>query len=85
MSGQPRDGQQATARVDAAVDNTAALLELVRREEEVLASLRRCGLELAAIRRARLTLVDRADAGMREGGGQAGSACAPDQWGRGDR
>ncbi len=51
----------APQRVDAALWGTIALLEMVRREEQVLVGLRRCVVELEAISRARSALADRTD------------------------
>lgn len=48
-------------RVDAALRDTMALLELVRREEQVLVRLRGCVVELDAIHRARAVLAERTE------------------------
>lgn len=63
MTGQERAGERlgGPRRIDAVLRDTVALLELVRREAEVLARLRGCVVELEAIRRARSTLADRTD------------------------
>lgn len=72
-------------RVDAALRDTMALLELVRREEHVLARLRVCVDELGAISRARSTLADRTGSEVVEAqgclGAEAGMTSAGG-WGR---
>lgn len=61
----PLQGHAPTS-VDAALRNTMELLELVRREEQMLARLSRCVIELEAIARARSALADRTDAEVTE-------------------
>jgi len=58
-------------RVDAALRDTIALLELVRHEGAVLARLRGCLAELEAIRRARATLADRTATEIAEAGARS--------------
>ncbi len=48
-------------RVDAALRDTMALLEQVRREEQVLVRLQGCLVEFESIRRARTALADRTE------------------------
>lgn len=81
----------APRRVDAALRDTMALLELVGREEQVLVRLRGCVVELEAIRRARSVLGDRTESEVAEaareltdgGGDGAGpAAAAGGGWGR---
>jgi len=53
-------------RVDVVLRDTMALLELVRREEQVLVRLRGCVVELEAIHRARSVLGDRTESEVAE-------------------
>ena len=53
-------------RVDAALRQTVALLELVRQEEALLARLNACVTQLHAVHRARQTLLDMTDAELAE-------------------
>lgn len=53
-------------RVDAALRQTVALLELVRQEEALLAWLNDCVTQLRAVHRARQTLLDVTDAELSE-------------------
>lgn len=58
--------EPAMRRVDAALQDTVALLEMVRREEQVLVRLGRCVVELEEIARARSALADRTDSEVME-------------------
>jgi hypothetical protein len=58
--------QVAPRRVDAVLRDTMVLLELVRREEQVLVRLRGCVVELEAIHRARSVLGDRTESEVAE-------------------
>ena len=53
-------------RVDAALRQTVALLELVRQEEALLGWLNDCVTQLQAVHRARQTLLDVTDAELSE-------------------
>jgi hypothetical protein len=63
---QPFDHQAAPARVDAALRQTVALLELVRQEEALLSWLNQCVSQLQAVHRARQHLLDVTDAELAE-------------------
>lgn len=81
--------QMMPRRVDAVLADTMALLELVRREEQVLVGLRGCVVELEAIRRARAVLADRTESEVVEAaralasgdGDGPGPAAAGGGWG----
>lgn len=63
----------ALREVDAALQDTLALLEAVRQEEQVLARLGRCIVELESIFRARSALRDITDAELTEAGARSRS------------
>ncbi|SER27630.1 hypothetical protein [Microlunatus flavus] len=58
--------EEQPARVDGALRQTVALLELIRQEEALLGWLDDCVAQLHAVRRARQTLLDVTDAEVAE-------------------
>jgi len=62
----PGGHEAGPVRVDAALRQTVALLELVRQEEALLGWLNQCVTQLQAIRRARQTLLDVTDTELSE-------------------
>ena len=58
--------EEGSVRLDAALRQTVALLELVRREEALLGRLNECATQLQAVHRARQTLLDITDAELAE-------------------
>jgi hypothetical protein len=62
----PSERDAGPVRVDAALRQTVALLELVRQEEALLGWLSQCVIQLQAVHRARQTLLDVTDAELSE-------------------